>query len=67
MKAKSIAGKTPEEIKKELDKCMQDGFKPCLGIVFISIKQDWNQVIKILADSGIEAMGASSSGEFVNG
>lgn len=66
MKAKSIAGNTPEEIKSALDKSMADGFNPCLGIVFISIKQDWNAVNKILNDAGVVVMGASSSGEFIN-
>ena len=40
MKAKSIKGKSPEEIQTELDKCMQDGFKPTLAVVFLSMSQD---------------------------
>ena len=67
MKAKSIAGNTPEEIKTALERSMKDGFKPCLGLVFISIKQDWKAVNNILDDGGIEIMGATSSGEFING
>ncbi len=66
MKAKSITGNTPKEIKIELDKSMMDGFNPCLGMVFISIKQDWNTINQILHDAGIKVLGATSSGEFVN-
>ena len=34
MKAKSIKGKSPEEIKAALEQSMADGFKPTLAIVF---------------------------------
>ena len=34
MKAKSIKGKSPEEIQIELKKSMADEFKPTLAIVF---------------------------------
>jgi hypothetical protein len=34
MKSNSIKGKSPEEIQTELDKSLQDGFKPNLAIVF---------------------------------
>ena len=40
MKAKSIKGRTTEEIKTALNESMADGFKPTLAIVFLSIKQD---------------------------
>jgi hypothetical protein len=40
MKAKSIKGKTAEEIEVALERSMSDGFKPTLAIVFISVKQD---------------------------
>ncbi len=40
MKAKSIYGKSPEEIKIALQQAMADNFKPTLAIAFISIKQD---------------------------
>ena len=37
MKAKSIKGKTPEEIKSALTESMADGFKPTLiDFVFIA-------------------------------
>ena len=37
MKAKSIKGTTSEEIKKALTESKDDGFKPTLAIVFISV------------------------------
>jgi hypothetical protein len=67
MKAKSIKGNSPEEIKSELAQSMADGFKPTLAIVFISIKQDRKAVCKILNSNKIDIIGATSCGEFING
>ena len=67
MKAKSIKGMDPEEIKFVLQQAMADGFKPTIAIVFISIKQDRNAVCEILNTEGIDIIGATSSGEFMNG
>ncbi len=67
MKAKSIKGKSPDEIKSALNTCMADGFKATLAIVFISIKQDRNAVCEILDSEGIDILGATSSGEFIDG
>jgi hypothetical protein len=67
MKAKSIKGKSPEEIKTALAESMTDGFKPTLAIVFISIKQDRKAICEILHDEGIDIIGATSCGEFING
>ena len=67
MKAKSIKGKTPEEIKFALLESMVDGFKPTLAIVFISIKQNRNAVCEILDSEGIDILGTTSSGEFIDG
>jgi hypothetical protein len=67
MKAKSIKGKSPEEIQSSLQQSMADGFKPTLAIVFISIKQNRNAVCEILHKEEIDIIGATSSGEFING
>jgi hypothetical protein len=67
MKAKSIKGKSPEEIKNELTKSLSDGLKPTLAIVFISIKQDREAVFEILKTNKIDILGATSSGEFIDG
>ena len=67
MKAKSIKGKSSEEIKSALTESMADGFKPTLAIVFISIKQDRKAVSEILHKQNIDLFGATSCGEFING
>jgi hypothetical protein len=67
MRAKSISGNTAGEIKDALEKSMVDGFAPTIAVVFISIKQDRRAVCNILYKKGIEVIGATSSGEFING
>jgi len=67
MKAKSINGKSAEEIQSALQESMADGFSPTLAIVFISIKQDRKAVCDILHNKEIDIIGATSCGEFING
>ncbi len=67
MKAKSIKGKSPEEVQSALTESMADGFKPTLAIVFISIKLDRKAVCEILHQEGINIIGATSCGLFTNG
>ncbi len=67
MKAKSIEGNSPEEIRSALQQATADGFSPTLAIVFISIKQDREAVCEILKKENIDFIGATSSGEFING
>ncbi len=66
MKAKSIKGKSTEEIKSALEESMADGFRPTLAIVFISMSQDRNALCKILDDAGIQIFGATTNGEFID-
>lgn len=66
MKAKTIKGKSTEEIKSALIETTTDGFKPTLAIVFLSFKQDIDAVCKILDSEGIQIFGATSSGEFIS-
>lgn len=67
MKAKSITGGSTAEIHTSFLKSLADGFKPTLAIVFISIKQDRIKVVEILHQQGIDVLGATSCGEFING
>jgi len=67
MKAKSIKGKSPEEIQSALDQSLANGFNPTLAIVFISIKQDRKSVCELLTAKGMDIYGATSSGEFIDG
>jgi len=66
MKAKSIKGKSAEEIKIALTDCMADGFKPTLAIVFISVRQDRKTIRKVLDDAGITIYGVTTNGEFID-
>ena len=67
MKAKSIKGKSVEEIGAALAESMADGFKPTLAIVFISVKQDRENLSKLLDKKSIQLFGASTAGEFIDG
>ncbi len=66
MTAKSIKGKSAEEIKVALHHAMADGFSPTLAIVFISIKQDRQAVIQLLQQHNIDIFGCTSCGEFID-
>jgi hypothetical protein len=66
MKAKSIKGKSTEEIKSELIESMSDGFKPTLAFVFLSIKQDRDAIAALLDASGIAIYGTTTNGEFID-
>jgi len=66
MKAKSIKGKSPEEIKLALDQSMEDGFKPTLAIVFLSVSQDRKAICELLDANEIAIFGATTSGEFID-
>lgn len=67
MKAKSIKGNSPEEIKTALEQSMTDGYHPTLAFTFISIKQDINAVSNLLDQKGIQIFGATTGGEFIDG
>lgn len=66
MKAKSIKGKSPAEIQAALQQSMSDEFKPTLAVVFLSVSQDRNAVVKLLDDAGIKIFGATTNGEFID-
>ncbi len=67
MKAKSIKGKSTEEIKAALTETIDGKFKPTLAIVFISVKQDREAISKLLDEKGIQIFGATTAGEFIDG
>ncbi len=67
MKAKSIKGKSPEEIKTTLSESMADGFNPTLAIVFLSVKQDREAISRLLDEKDIQIFGATTAGEFIDG
>ena len=67
MKAKSIHGKSANEIQNALETSMQNGFTPTIAIVFMSVKLDRKAITEILSKHDIDVFGATSCGEFVNG
>ena len=66
MKARSIKGRSTEEIKAALEESMADGYQPTLAIVFLSIKQDHKAICKLLDDAGIAVFGCTTNGEFID-
>ncbi len=66
MKAKTIKGKSTEEINDALTESLSDGFRPTLAIVFMSFKLDIDAVCELLDNKGLQIFGATSSGEFIN-
>ena len=66
MKAKSIKGKSAEEINSALADSMSDGFKPTLALVFSSVSQDRKKISNILNDAGISIFGVTTNGEFAD-
>ncbi len=66
MKAKSIKGKSTEEIQSELKNSMEGGFKPTLAIMFSSVSQDLHALSKITYDAGLELFGVTTNGEFID-
>jgi len=64
MKAKSIKGKTSEEINSALQESMADGFKPTLGLVFLSVLSEIEATCSILDKEGIAIFGATTFAEF---
>ena len=67
MKAKTISGKSKEDIKNALDKSHADDFTPTLAIIFISVKQDRVAICEILQKENIDIIGATSCYEFIDG
>ena len=61
MKAKSIKGKSAEEIQITLQQSMADGYKPTLAFVFLTQLEDIDAVSAMMDAEGISVFGASTS------
>jgi len=66
MKAKSIKGKSTEEIKAALVESKSDGFIPTLAVCFISKSMDISSISKLLSAEGIKVFGCTTHGEFID-
>lgn len=64
MKAKSISGKSIEEIQTALKQSMSDGYMPTLAIVFITNIEDAEGIRTMLDNEGIVIFGASTYDKF---
>lgn len=64
MKAKSINGKSIEEIKSALDRCIADGYKPTLAFAFLTAVEDIDAVTAMLDAENMTIFGASTSEKF---
>ena len=65
MQAKSVKGKTIEEIEGALQG-LQGNFKPTLAFVFLSVRQDRKGVVRLLNKYSISVFGATTNGEFID-
>lgn len=66
MQAKTIKGKSTEEIQIALEKSTADGFKPTLAICFISKSLDRTAITNVLDASNISVFGCTTNGEFID-
>jgi hypothetical protein len=66
MKAKSIKGTSPEEIKSAIAQSKADGFHPTLAIIFMSAQMDVTGIIHVLEETGMALFGLSTAGEFTD-
>lgn len=66
MKAKSIKGRSTEEIQAALEQSMADGFKPTLAVCFVSKTQDRKAITQLLDSTGIAVFGCTTNGEFID-
>ena len=67
MKARSIKGKTAEEIKEALEKSINNGFQPTLAVVFMANDNERIAVTELLSQKGIQIFGASTGDNFTDG
>jgi hypothetical protein len=66
MKAKSIKGKSPEEISRLVDSSCTSDFKPALAVAFLPNKKDVRNICSIFNERDIKIFGASSFGQFID-
>ncbi|MEJ2163069.1 MAG: hypothetical protein P8X60_07080, partial [Robiginitalea sp.] len=66
MKAKSIKGKSTDEIRSAFQESTADGFTPTLAIVFLSVSQDRDALCQLFNETGIAVFGATTNGEFID-
>src|SRR5438045_2833581 len=66
MKARSIRGKTVEDIGSALDNCIAEGMKPTLAVVFMPEENELQDLCELLDKKEIAIFRASSFGQFID-
>jgi hypothetical protein len=66
MKAKSIKGKSVQELKTALAETITVDFKPTLAVVFSSVSQDLKGICDTMDVEGIAIFGCTTNGEFID-
>lgn len=66
MKAKSLNGKSIEEIESLLTEALSDGFIPTLATVFVSIHVDRKAICEVLNKRDVQIFGATTDGEVID-
>lgn len=64
MKAQSIKGKKPDELKIAFRQCHAEGFQPTIAFVFLTAVEDIDAVTALFDAEGITLFGASTSQKF---
>lgn len=67
MIVKTIKGKTLQEIEIQLDRLINNGYKPNLSILFCSISQDLKRIMSLFQNHNIDIFGSTTAGEIFNG
>jgi len=67
MKAITLKGKSTSDISNQFNEIISDGYRPTLGIVFLSIVQDAEAITALMSSQNIQVFGATTSGEFIDG
>ncbi|WP_394758777.1 FIST signal transduction protein [Flavobacterium sp.] len=66
MKAKSIISRSTTSLESNLLNLLKDGYRPTLGIVFCSSKQDFKEISSIFDNCGIDLLGCTTAGEITD-
>ncbi|MDW3651181.1 MAG: FIST C-terminal domain-containing protein [Bacteroidia bacterium] len=66
MKAKSIYGPNPDEIKTAFEQAMVDGFQPTLAVVFMPVELGHTEIVQFLKKRDIAIFGANTPGKFTD-
>jgi hypothetical protein len=66
MEAKSIISRSTTALESRLLNLLKDGYRPTLGIIFCSSKQDFKEISWIFNNCGIDLLGCTTAGEITD-